>query len=401
MSLSVKHLNGDATFLLSFSAIEDPRFSNGYLKRAGDFTILLDPWVTGPSKVFHPKFALTHRVIPSCIRHLSEIPAPNVVIISQDKPDHCHEETLRQLPPELKDTWILAQPAAAKKIRGWKYFNPEKIVALPVFSDRRPDSTIVRFNIASPLRDGSPGEVTIAYMPAKRDLTGLHTAIGITYRAPATNQYLTSPYSATFSRPFPTFFNHPMSTSHSMSSTLSLPVHASSSYDEIPDTPSTAMDDIISNASSLPYSPASSISSAPSIHAPVSAKTLSVLFSPHGVSYNSIHPYVTSHLIQQAALPLTCLLHSFDRIQNPWYLGGNISTGLPGGIEIADKLLARVWVGAHDEDKDNTGLSVKKIVTRKYSAQEVQALVDKERKGTKVGVEVKALESGEETWLTA
>lgn len=110
---------------------------------------------------------------------------------------------------------------------------------------------------------------------------------------------------------------------------------------------------------------------------------------------------MTSHLIQQAALPLTCLLHSFDRIQNPWYLGGNISTGLPGGIEIADKLLARVWVGAHDEDKDNTGLSVMKIVTRKYSAQEVQALVDKERKGTKVGVEVKALDSGEEMWLTA
>ena len=143
MSLSVKHLNGDATFLLSFSAIEDTRFSNGYSKRAGDFTILLDPWLTGPSTTFHPKFALTHRVVPSCIQHLSELSPPNVIIISQDKSDHCHEETLRQLPPELKNTYILAQPAAAKKIRGWKYFNPEKVIALPVFSDRRPDSSII------------------------------------------------------------------------------------------------------------------------------------------------------------------------------------------------------------------------------------------------------------------
>ena len=93
------------------------------------FTILIDPWLGGDSIIGLKRFAFArHRVEPS-IKHLSEIPPPSVVIISQDKTDHCHEPTLRQLKPELENTVILAAPQAAKKIQVWKYFNTWKVVS--------------------------------------------------------------------------------------------------------------------------------------------------------------------------------------------------------------------------------------------------------------------------------
>jgi len=123
---------------------------------------------------------------------------------------------------------------------------------------------------------------------------------------------------------------------------------------------------------------------------------LSVIYSPHGITYPHLIPYVTSHLVSKAALPLTLLMHAFDRIQNPWYLGGNISAGMPGGLGIAQNLLAKCWVSAHDEDKESSGLSIKKIVTSKYTVEEVRALAEEGRKGGKAGVDVRKLECGEE-----
>ena len=79
-----------------------------------------------------------------------------------------------------------------------------------------------------------------------------------------------------------------------------------------------------------------------------------------------------------AALPLTLLLHSFDRVENPWYLGGNVAAGLPGGIEIAQNLMARCWISAHDEDKDNTGLSVMAVKKRKHTKEEVREMLRRE-----------------------
>ena len=79
-----------------------------------------------------------------------------------------------------------------------------------------------------------------------------------------------------------------------------------------------------------------------------------------------------------AALPLTLLLHSFDRVENPWYMGGNLAAGLPGGIEIAQNLMARCWISAHDEEKDNSGLSVMSVKTRKYTKEEVREMLRRE-----------------------
>lgn len=124
-----------------------------------------------------------------------------------------------------------------------------------------------------------------------------------------------------------------------------------------------------------------------------------MIYSPHGVTYAHIKPYAIAHLVREAALPLTALLHSFDRVQNPWWLGGNISAGLPGGLEIAQNLLARAWISAHDEDKENSGFSVSSVKTRKYSVDEVRSLV--ENVNTNVKTEVRVLDVGDEMVLKA
>jgi len=350
MSVTVKQINGDSTFLLTFAPSNTAASSPGLTSSSASFSILTDPWLTGPCQIWHSKFSLTHRTTQSLVQHLSEL-KPDIILISQDKPDHCHEATLRQLPPGLANTIILAEPAAAKKIRGWKYFDPDRVLALTTFSDSAPDN-ITRFAIPASVSTGNPGEITVAYIPAKRDVTGLHNAIGITYRPPRRPP----------SPAFPSTANLP-------------PTPPDSSHSSSPSTPK------------LPL---------PILDRP---RPLSIIYSPHGVTYAHIKPYAISHLVREAALPLTALLHSFDRVQNPWWLGGNISAGFPGGLRIAQNLLARAWISAHDEEKENSGIGVSSAKTRKYSVDEVRSMVEKVN--TNVKTEVRMLHVGEEMVLKA
>ena len=69
---------------------------------------------------------------------------------------------------------------------------------------------------------------------------------------------------------------------------------------------------------------------------------------------------------------------------------------MPGGLAIAQNLLAKCWISAHDEEKESSGVSIKKIVTSKYTVEEVQALAEEGRKGGKAGVDVRNLECGED-----
>lgn len=112
-------------------------------------------------------------------------------------------------------------------------------------------------------------------------------------------------------------------------------------------------------------------------------KTLSVIYSPHGVSYDIIRPYATSHLVSESALPLTALLHSFDSVENPWWLGGNISAGSPGGLEIAQNLFAKVWISAHDSEKNNRGWAVMQTRIAQYAASEIKGKLEKEHSNKK------------------
>jgi hypothetical protein len=118
------------------------------------------------------------------------------------------------------------------------------------------------------------------------------------------------------------------------------------------------------------------------------------------VSYDIIRPYASSHLVHEAALPLTALIHSFDSVDNPWYLGGNVSAGSPGGLHIASSLYARAWISAHDADKDNRGLSVLQTRIGKYDVGDVRKMLhtEYEKKGMKRPVEtnIVALAPGEQ-----
>ncbi|KAE9381404.1 hypothetical protein N431DRAFT_457999 [Stipitochalara longipes BDJ] len=342
MSLAIKHLNSDASFLLTFQPISSA-FPPSPGQSSQAFTILLDPWLSGPSKIFHSKFSITKHKAEACVSSLRELPEPDIVVISQDKSDHCHKETLTQLPRSGGKTIILAEPVAAKLIRGWKHFDASKLATLSKFENtKNKASTLYRVSVPSSTPHGVPGEVTIAFVPQKGDITRLHNAICITYRPPTSAD------------------NRP---------------------DTPPDTPRSTTTFDTSNSN----------------------KPLSVIYSPHGCTYKTLEPYITSHLVSEAALPLTALLHCFDKIQNAWYLGGNVCTGFPGGLDISQNLCARAWISAHDGDKDIKGVATKKIVIEKYDREEVESVISPRSAkfpNRRIGTEAVVLQPGEEIRLS-
>ncbi|KIW14390.1 hypothetical protein PV08_07172 [Exophiala spinifera] len=478
MSVTVKHLNADSTFLLLFSPEPSPTPAD-LTSAGGAFGVLIDPWLNGPSIVTAPWFARTEHQVPSAIQHLSEIEAPDVVVVSQKKTDHCHKETLLQLPPEAR-TVIVAEPAAAKVIRSWAHFDPHKVHGLLKYDPKVKFGRSFRVSIPPLGAAGFPGEVTISFVPAKNYMTGLHNAFGITYQPPTRTKSLApiatvdlpkmtkyfhmplSPMTVPPSSPSqplsplsvkPVSFDQPreayrssrrfqhrphLSRSSNTASSELLPaweetavqINSASGAEDIiqqtltmpdrarlldipfqfdldqppggfndlptpPHSPSATLVD-----TSVPNSPRPSVMAPPttvlqyrksmvprhhkslssSSSTPCSSpitpprpKALSVIYSPHGVALSDLQPYVQHHLVQlTGALPLTLLLHSFDRAENPWFLGGNIMTGMEGGAEIARALMARCWISAHDEAKDDRGVSVKALRVRRITAPAVQ-----------------------------
>ncbi|ODH49731.1 hypothetical protein GX48_04109 [Paracoccidioides brasiliensis] len=176
------HLNADTTFLLTFDPDEGDSACRDH-KSSPSFTILVDPWLVGRSVIGHRWFVSSEHSVQPCINHLSQLDQePDLVIVSQDNPDHCHESTLCQLPRKSSKTSIVAVPKAAEAIQKFDHFHRTKIVAIPEYSPKRPES-ILHFSINPLTQTGEAGEVTIALVPA-RDLAGVHNAIGITYLAP-------------------------------------------------------------------------------------------------------------------------------------------------------------------------------------------------------------------------
>jgi len=77
--------------------------------------------------------------------------------------------------------------------------------------------------------------------------------------------------------------------------------------------------------------------------------------------------------------------------------------GLPGGLEIVRKLLPRVWVGVHDEEKKLRGAMAGTVRKTGFGLEEVEKRVGEalggEGKGGKPVTEVVRLESGKEMRL--
>lgn len=70
-----------------------------------------------------------------------------------------------------------------------------------------------------------------------------------------------------------------------------------------------------------------------------------------------------------------------DSITNPWWLGGNICAGVPTGAEIATRLGARIWLSAHDGEKDVRGLATAMLKTKRWRREEVEGALDPREEG--------------------
>lgn len=399
MALTVKQLNGDASFLLTFEPIETA--SSRLSTPSEPFRILLDPWIVGPSTILHPKISSTTRAQEACVSTLQDLPEPDLVIISHSRSDHCNEATLRQLPRSNTKTLILAEPTAARLIRSWKYFDKDMVRALHRWGDPRQigQDTVTRVPVPPQVFGGGGGEVTIVFIPQKRDLTSLHSAIGITYRPPTSGPSVfrrtvltppttpTSPVSAC-----PPQLPAPCLSLLGSADELSVTLFGTPTPRESPTLPSLRA--ARSTASLSPHA---------------RNRAVSVIFSPHGVSYSSLEPYVTSHLLTEAALPLTALLHCFDTVSPPWWLGGNVSPGMQAGQQTAAAMGARAWISTYDGEKYVTGLA-KRVTHRKKRDRNVAREVIRRTIGDKRAIrnkkhakptEILALSPGEEVTLTS
>jgi hypothetical protein len=364
MALTIRQLNGDASLLLTFQPIASDADEQ-------PFRILLDPWLVGPSNILHSKISSTTRRHEACVSSLRELPEPDLVIISNSRSDHCNEATLRQLPPHGTRTLILAEATAAKLIRSWKYFDQDKVLALERWREPRQTgrNTMVRVPVPSRVMGGDEGQVTVSFITQRKDTKGLHSAIGITYR-PACSDISAPrrPMTATF-----TPVSTPCSDSASrMASLVNLHILENLHSPILPPIPPFAP--LGQPADRVP----STLRAARSI-ASLSPHTLdrgvSVIYSPHGIPYRAIEPYATSHLVAEAALPLTALLHCFDAVSQPWWFGGNITSGFHDGQEIVAKLGARAWISTYDGDKQVGGLASRLTRRTKYNADEVRGFV--------------------------
>ncbi|KAI1300269.1 hypothetical protein F5Y03DRAFT_386023 [Xylaria venustula] len=391
MALTVKHLNSDASFLLSFEPVIPESIADTVIPTP--FTILLDPWITGPSTILHPRISTTLQKHPACISSLTELlRPPDLVIISQHNPDHCNEATLRQLSPR-GNTLILAEPASARLIRGWNHFDKNKVRTIKRWEDPRitGKQSVIRIPVPPVQPNGHEGEVTVAFIPQKRDIAGLHGAIGITYRSPPTHNATTNGQVAKVLTPPAT----PGVRGQTFVSTETMSPVAVPTGDTflLPPTPPISPVSPMSpnslrsirSASTLIASPTHSLYS-PHFRPATSSRNeqvlppsayshsrpISLIFSPHGIQYSYLAPYATSHLVAEAALPLTALLHCMDSINNPWWLGGNVCAGVPYGAEIASKLGARLWISAHDGEKDVRGLATGMLKTRRWKDEEIE-----------------------------
>ena len=375
MALRVQHLNADTTFLLNFAPPFAP--DKPATRFPGDFTILIDPWLNGSSSVFHPSFQVSHHVVEPAITSLKEIRKNvDMIVISQDKPDHCHRDTLCSLPRNSKIS-ILATPAAAKKIKSWRHFDTNCIRVMKPYNPSVADSIV---NIPLPgygCASSGQGRVTIAHIPTKRDMTGLHNAVGITYQPPSSVFTLNTQHGR-----------------YESGSTVQLSANGVSRPSTAPRTrtcsdppPCTPLDWTSRSYRDRPAGKApdsdhlrvdSGIVPSPTNN----EKTLSVIYTPHGLAPHLIKPYLTNHLSTLGALPVLALFHSMTAESNPWFMGGKVALGAPGGVELAKAVGGvQYWISAHDEEKENLGLATKWCKTRRYGLEEVKTLLTEAAQG--------------------
>lgn len=189
MSLSIQHLNADATFLITLNL---PRLPSTAATddTPTDFSILIDPWLHSDAPVIHPRFSNQIHTITPAVASLAELsPPPSLILISQSKSDHCHEGTLKEFEWSTHlDTRLYACPNASSVIKGWEWFPHSR---MSVF--KKGES--VRVDVPNTRNPELKAWVELEFIPAKWpwEMPSLHSAIGIKYffiQTPSTTEVI-------------------------------------------------------------------------------------------------------------------------------------------------------------------------------------------------------------------
>ncbi|ETS82812.1 hypothetical protein PFICI_04688 [Pestalotiopsis fici W106-1] len=182
------HLNADTTWLLS---LPYPPLAERPAGRTR-FNILLDPWLQGPQSDVASWFSTQwHLVAPSVqtIAELNTLLAESeqaghsdatyidVVAISHEFTDHCHEATLRELP---RTTPVFATEKAAELIKSWRHF--DRVVTTPGFSSSTSDWQ--KALSLAPL----PSWVGIGRVVTAGNALYYHSAVIIAFKSPVENE---------------------------------------------------------------------------------------------------------------------------------------------------------------------------------------------------------------------
>ncbi|KAK6358964.1 hypothetical protein TWF696_000136 [Orbilia brochopaga] len=295
MPISLRHLTADSTWLITLTSPQNPPTHKPYI-------IILDPWIEGPSPVWHPKFALNHHTVASSISNLSELsPQPDLLLISQTKTDHCNELTCRQLPKS--GVQVYAVPGADSIIRSWKHFDEAnvhrlrpftsrktgRVSRIPIYRDARPPTppneageTAIPASNTIPSDDPTDGAYTfekdpnvaaiveLAFLPALKpwEIPSIHIGLGISYtptQDPSTSirgrTTAIPPPSPPLLSPAPNP-QHPHPGPHPGTQT-ELTAHASMSTSTLSTVPSRTSASSSSSSSAPPHTPSTSTPNAP------------------------------------------------------------------------------------------------------------------------------------------
>lgn len=177
------HLNADTTWLLQL-----PRPDAAGART--HFNILVDPWLRGPQSDVASWFSTQWHVVAPAVDTLAglnrvlaavetgTLDAPpddapwhvDAVAVSHEFTDHCHRETLTQLPPS---TVVFAADQAADLIRSWGHF--DAVTTAPGFARDVPWDSI-------PAEEGGlPSWLRIARVITDNDALYYHSALVVAF----------------------------------------------------------------------------------------------------------------------------------------------------------------------------------------------------------------------------
>lgn len=192
------HLNADTTWLVSLPY--PPSAATKPAAGRSRFNILLDPWLQGPQSDVASWFSTQWHLVAPSVQTIDELnlllieaeqgeacktgdtrPTSliDVVAISHEFTDHCHETTLKELP---RETPVFATEKAAELIRSWKHFG--SVTTTPGFSSDTGDWQ--KTLSVSPL----PDWVGIGRVITAGNALYYHSAVMIAFKtvAPASNK---------------------------------------------------------------------------------------------------------------------------------------------------------------------------------------------------------------------